>query len=55
MAFDQDMKIGRFDAIGYSGDGSFHLLDSPGHEIGDMCGLARVSSAPSSIDCHYPS
>lgn len=49
IAFDQDLKIGRFDAIDYFGDGSFYLLDSPGHAIGHMCGLARVTSSPSSF------
>ncbi|PSR75851.1 beta-lactamase-like protein [Coniella lustricola] len=36
--------IGRFAAFDYFGDGSFYLLDSPGHAIGHLCGLARVSS-----------
>ena len=49
IAFDQDLKIGRFDAFDYFGDGSFYLLDSPGHAIGHMCGLARVTSSPSSF------
>lgn len=38
------LKIGRFDALDYFGDGSFYLLDSPGHAVGHMCGLARVHS-----------
>ncbi|KAF4629002.1 hypothetical protein G7Y89_g9145 [Cudoniella acicularis] len=37
-------KIGNFNAYDYFGDGSFYLLDSPGHAIGHMCALARVSS-----------
>lgn len=49
IAFDQNLKIGRFDAFDYFGDGSFYLLDSPGHAIGHMCGLARVTSSPSSF------
>ena len=49
IAFDQGLKIGRFDAFDYFGDGSFYLLDSPGHAIGHMCGLARVTSSPSSF------
>ena len=38
------MKIGKFPAYDYFGDGSFYLLDSPGHCIGHMCGLARVTT-----------
>lgn len=44
------LKIGRFPAIDYFGDGSFYLLDSPGHAIGHICGLARVTSSRSSPD-----
>lgn len=40
------LKIGRFNAYDYFGDGSFYLLDTPGHSIGHMCGLARTSSSP---------
>ena len=43
VAFDQNLKIGRFDAIDYFGDGSFYLLDSPGHLIGHICALARTT------------
>lgn len=43
------LKIGRFPAFDYFGDGSFYLLDSPGHAIGHMCGLARVTSSPDSF------
>jgi glyoxylase-like metal-dependent hydrolase (beta-lactamase superfamily II) len=38
------LRIGRFPAIDYFGDGSFYLLDSPGHAIGHVCGLARVTA-----------
>lgn len=40
------LKIGRFHAYDYFGDGSFYLLDTPGHSIGHMCGLARTSFNP---------
>ena len=40
------LKIGRFNAFDYFGDGSFYLLDTPGHTIGHMCGFARTSSNP---------
>ncbi|RMZ13014.1 hypothetical protein D0862_02477 [Hortaea werneckii] len=54
------VKIGRFQAFDYFGDGSFYLLDSPGHAVGHLCGLARTTSKPSSFIlfggdvCHYP-
>ena len=37
-------KIGRFHAHDYFGDGSFYLLDTPGHSIGHICGLARTTA-----------
>jgi len=37
-------KFGRFNAFDYFGDGSFYLLDTPGHLLGHMCGLARTTS-----------
>ncbi|EXJ63197.1 hypothetical protein A1O7_03644 [Cladophialophora yegresii CBS 114405] len=42
------LKIGQFRAIDYFNDGSFYLLDAPGHAIGHVCGLARVTS---SLEC----
>jgi glyoxylase-like metal-dependent hydrolase (beta-lactamase superfamily II) len=38
------LKIGRFNAFDYFGDGSFYLLDTPGHLLGHMCGLARTTA-----------
>ncbi|CAL8581676.1 hypothetical protein XPA_007363 [Xanthoria parietina] len=46
IEFDGDLTIGGFKAFDYFGDGSFYLLDSPGHAIGHMCGLARTTSNP---------
>lgn len=46
---DKPFTIGRFDAIDYFGDGSFYFLDSPGHAIGHVCGLARVTSSSDSF------
>lgn len=43
---DAGLKIGRFNAFDYFGDGSFYLLDSPGHAVGHLCGLARVTTGP---------
>ena len=39
-----NLKLGRFRAVDFFGDGSFYLLDSPGHSIGHMCGLARTTA-----------
>jgi len=38
------VRIGGFKGLDYFGDGSFYLLDAPGHAIGHVCGLARVTS-----------
>ncbi|KAH8899854.1 hypothetical protein GQ53DRAFT_740871 [Thozetella sp. PMI_491] len=43
-----NIKIGRFQALDYFGDGSFYFLDSPGHAVGHICGFARVTSNPDS-------
>lgn len=40
------LKLGRFDAIDYFGDGSFYLVDAPGHAVGHVCGVARVTTGP---------
>ncbi len=53
------LRVGRFSAVDYFGDGSFYLLDAPGHAIGHLCGLARVTSSPDSFvfmgadACHH--
>ncbi|KAJ9650797.1 hypothetical protein H2198_009902 [Neophaeococcomyces mojaviensis] len=39
------LKIGKYPAIDFFGDGSFYLLDSPGHAVGHICGLARTTSS----------
>ncbi|CAD0013444.1 unnamed protein product [Aureobasidium pullulans] len=38
------LKIGRFNAYDYFGDGSFYLLDTPGHAQGHVCALARTTA-----------
>ncbi|CAE6413231.1 unnamed protein product [Rhizoctonia solani] len=45
ISFDQSpvLYVGRFRALDYFGDGSFYLLDSPGHTIRHICGLARTT------------
>ncbi|KAL4734914.1 beta-lactamase-like protein [Aspergillus similis] len=42
----QTLRIGQFRAVDYFDDGSFYLLDSPGHAIGHLCGLARTTVNP---------
>lgn len=46
LSFDAktDARLGGCLAKDYFGDGSFYLLDTPGHAIGHICGLARVTS-----------
>jgi glyoxylase-like metal-dependent hydrolase (beta-lactamase superfamily II) len=43
------VRIGRFAAYDYFGDGSFYLLDTPGHAVGHMSALARTSASPPSF------
>lgn len=38
-----NLKIGSFRAVDFFGDGSFYLLDSPGHAVGHICGFARTT------------
>lgn len=38
-----DLKVGRFRAFDYFGNGSFYLLDTPGHQQGHLCGFARTT------------
>lgn len=54
-----NLRIGEFPAYDYFGDGSFYLLDTPGHAIGHLCGLARTTTNPDTFIllggdvCHY--
>ena len=60
ISFDGGLKIGRFNAFDFFGDGSFYLLDAPGHAVGHICGLARTTADPPSFvfmgadACHHP-
>ncbi|KAI1255018.1 hypothetical protein MGN70_003081 [Eutypa lata] len=45
LTFETDIQIGGFRAFDFWGDGSFYLLDTPGHSIGHICGLARTNEA----------
>lgn len=42
----ETVQFGPFDTHDYFGDGSFYLVDAPGHSIGHLCGLARVTTNP---------
>lgn len=60
ISFDSKLEIGGYKAFDYFGDGSFYLLESPGHAIGHMCALARTSASPSTFiflggDCAHHS
>ncbi|KAJ7136030.1 beta-lactamase-like protein, partial [Mycena epipterygia] len=43
LDFDDNLEIGGFKAHDFFGDGSFYVLDVPGHQAGHVCGLARVT------------
>lgn len=49
LDFSGNLKIGKMKAIDYFEDGSFYFLDSPGHAVGHLCVLARVTSDPPSF------
>ena len=61
ISFDGDnaFRIGKFPAFDYFGDGSFYLLDTPGHAVGHLCALARTTTCPSTFIllggdvCHF--
>ncbi|KIW81840.1 hypothetical protein Z517_04866 [Fonsecaea pedrosoi CBS 271.37] len=40
------LQIGQFKAMDFFGDGSFYLLDAPGHTVGHLAGLVRTTSDP---------
>lgn len=56
------LKIGSFNAYDFFGDGSFYLLDAPGHAIGHLCALARTTAYGDESSfvfmgadaCHHP-
>ncbi|KAL3463702.1 metallo-beta-lactamase superfamily protein [Aspergillus heterothallicus] len=57
LTFSDPLKIGRFRAHDFFGDGSFYLLDVPGHAVGHMCGLARTTPSTFVLlgadSCHF--
>ncbi|KAJ7275056.1 hypothetical protein C8J57DRAFT_1714764 [Mycena rebaudengoi] len=59
LNFDKsDLTIGGMKAHDYFGDGSFYLLDAPGHAMGHICALARVTPTDFVLlggdTCHHP-
>lgn len=57
----KSLTIGSFRAYDFFSDGSFYLLDTPGHAIGHLAGLARTTSSPDTFIfmggdlCHHGS
>ncbi|RSM01880.1 hypothetical protein CDV31_011164 [Fusarium ambrosium] len=55
------IQIGHFRAVDFFRDGSFYLLDTPGHAIGHLGGLARTTLNPDTFIfmggdlCHHAS
>jgi glyoxylase-like metal-dependent hydrolase (beta-lactamase superfamily II) len=53
------LVIGPFRGFDFFGDGSFYLLDTPGHAIGHLAGLARTTTGPDTFTfmggdlCHH--
>ncbi|KAL9007756.1 MAG: hypothetical protein Q9173_007043 [Seirophora scorigena] len=43
IAFHKNNKIGQYPSYDLFGDGSFYILDVPGHAIGHISGLARTT------------
>jgi glyoxylase-like metal-dependent hydrolase (beta-lactamase superfamily II) len=46
ISFATGLKVGNFAAFDYFGDGSFYILNGPGHAIGHLCAIARVTASP---------
>ncbi|KAI5919611.1 beta-lactamase-like protein [Camillea tinctor] len=44
-----DVSVGGFPGYDYFGDGSFYILDAPGHVTGHINALARTTSSPESF------
>lgn len=43
---DFTLRVGRFPAHDFFGDGSLYILNAPGHTVGHICALARLTSGP---------
>ncbi|KGO78117.1 hypothetical protein PITC_041480 [Penicillium italicum] len=46
MDFSNSIQVGEFRAVDYFGDGSFYIIDSPGHAVGHLGALARTTTNP---------
>ncbi|KAJ5951661.1 uncharacterized protein N7479_010074 [Penicillium vulpinum] len=46
MDFSNSVQVGEFRAIDYFKDGSFYIIDSPGHAVGHLGALARTTTNP---------
>ncbi|KAH6651528.1 beta-lactamase-like protein [Truncatella angustata] len=46
ITFDGGLKFYGLDALDFFGDGSFYLVDMPGHTLGHIGGLVRTTSNP---------
>ena len=57
ITFSPDFKIGDFEAFDYFSNGSFYLLNVPGHATGHMCALARTTESSFMLlgadTCHF--
>ncbi|KAH8587096.1 beta-lactamase-like protein [Bisporella sp. PMI_857] len=57
IEFSDSLRIGDFQAFDFFGDGSFYLLNVPGHAIGHIAALARTSKTTfifmAGDTCHF--
>ena len=57
ITFSPDFRIGDFEAFDYFSNGSFYLLNVPGHATGHMCALARTTESSFMLlgadTCHF--
>lgn len=44
--FRDSVKVGQFQGYDFFGDGSFYIIDSPGHAVGHLGALARTTTNP---------
>lgn len=42
----ESVQLGRFRGFDFFGDGSFYVLDTPGHAVGHLAGLAQTTADP---------
>ncbi|KAI1832035.1 hypothetical protein DTO027I6_8319 [Penicillium roqueforti] len=44
--FSDSVQVGQFRAVDFFSDGSFYIIDSPGHAVGHLGALARTTTNP---------